>query len=60
MKTIPQNEFISQAVEKAAERADKEYYEQFRQECLDRLDKKRVAKEQKDKEAEQPVTSADN
>jgi hypothetical protein len=56
MKTIPTQDLLLQS----AKRAGQKHYEKFRQECIDRMQKKRAAKERKDKEAEKMAESADN
>ena len=56
MKTIPKEDLTTQV----AERTSQKYYEKFKQECLDRIHKRQEAKEQKDKEAEKPIESADH
>ena len=56
MKTIPIDEQMSQI----ADHAGQEAYEKFVQEGIAHCLQERAAKERKDKEAEQPVASADN
>jgi hypothetical protein len=54
MKTVPKNEQMDRILDRMAQ----EDHEKFKQECFDRLQKQRVAKERKGKEAEQSVTTA--
>jgi uncharacterized protein YdaU (DUF1376 family) len=53
MKTIPKNDQLTQA----SERAVREDYEKFVQAGIDHWHKKRVAKEQKDKATEKQAES---
>ena len=54
MTTTSKEALMTQFVDRLAQ----EDHEKFKQECLDQIRERRAAKERKDKEAEQPVASA--
>ena len=56
METLSKKDSMLQV----ADRAGQKHYEKFKRDTLELVRKKREAKEQKDKEAEQSVKSADS